>query len=161
MKLLESLEKEKSIKVNLEAKDWKEAILLSCKPLIDSGAIKKEYYDDIIKSTKEFGPYYILAPGLAMPHAQNGPNVIRNSFSLITLKNPILFEGDDREVNILITLAAKSPEIHTAEALPQVAAAFEDEKVINEVANANSKEEIIKIFSKLDLNKYLPKKERE
>ena len=72
MNLKQALIENDSIRLRLEAADWKEAVKLAVEPLIESGAILPEYYDAIIESTEEYGPYYILMPGMAMPHARPG-----------------------------------------------------------------------------------------
>ncbi|VEU59063.1 PTS sugar transporter subunit IIA [Mesomycoplasma neurolyticum] len=153
--LLEILKKHKTVNLNLEAKDWKEAVYLATKPLIDKNLVLNSYYEAIIKSTVEHGPYYIIADNLAMPHASSDSGVNENSFSLITLKKPVYFDNDERPVRILITLAATSPEVHTSEALPQIAAVFEEEKTINEILNAKNDEEVFAIIEKIDFTKYL------
>ena len=69
----------------------KEAVKLAVEPLIESGAILPEYYDAIIESTEEYGPYYILMPGMAMPHARPEAGSSAGCFSLITLQNQLFF----------------------------------------------------------------------
>ena len=86
MNLKQALIENNSIRLGLEAADWKEAVKLTVEPLIESGAILPEYYDAIIESTEEYGPYYILMPGMAMPHARPEAGVQRDAFSLITLQ---------------------------------------------------------------------------
>ncbi|UWV83141.1 hypothetical protein [Mycoplasmopsis cynos] len=36
------------------AKDWKEAVFLSIKPLIDNNLVEPRYYDAVIKNTIEY-----------------------------------------------------------------------------------------------------------
>ncbi|UWV92959.1 PTS sugar transporter subunit IIA [Mycoplasmopsis cynos] len=153
--LLDILKKYQSINVNLVAKDWKEAVFLSIKPLIDNNLVEPRYYDAVIKNTIEYGPYYIISENLAMLHAQSDAGVKENSFSLITLKSPVYFEGDERPVRVLIALAATSAEIHTSEALPQIVAIFEDNNNLEKIINAKTSDEIIEIISKIDFQKYL------
>ena len=47
MNLKQALQENNSIRLGLTAKDWKEAVKLSVEPLIESGAVKPEYYDRI------------------------------------------------------------------------------------------------------------------
>ena len=56
MNLKQALIDNDSIRLGLEAKDWKEAVKVAVDPLIESGAILPEYYDAIIESTEEPGP---------------------------------------------------------------------------------------------------------
>ena len=107
--------------------------------MIESGAILPEYYDAIIESTEEYGPYYILMPGMAMPHARPEAGVQRDAFSLITLKNPVVF-SDGKEVSVLLALAATSSKIHTSVAIPQIIALFELEDSIARLVRKRNKE---------------------
>ncbi|MGZ9414337.1 PTS sugar transporter subunit IIA [Mycoplasma sp. AC157] len=153
--LLNILKENETINLNLSAKDWKEAVYLSIKPLIDKKMVEKKYYEAVIESTQKHGPYYIIADNLAMPHAQSDAGVNENSFSLVTLKEPVYFENDSRPVRVLIALAATSAEVHTSEALPQIVAVFEDENNLKAIMNAQTKEEVLEIISKTDFQKYL------
>ena len=156
LNLLDSLIKNDSIKVGYTAKDWKDAIREACKPLVDKRIINWNYYDAILESTAKHGPYYIIIEGLAMPHASSTENaVLSNGFSLLTLTKPIYFENDERKVQIIMVLAAKDGETHTAVAIPQIRAVFEDPANVEKVANAKNKEEIIKLIKSIDYTKYL------
>lgn len=106
MNLKQALIENKSIRLGLSASTWQEAIKLSVAPLIESGAVKPEYYDAIIESTEGYGPYYILMPGMAMPHARPEAGVQRDAF-LVTLKEPVTF-SDGKGVSVLLALAATS-----------------------------------------------------
>ena len=97
--------------------------------MIESGAILPEYYDAIIESTEEYGPYYILMPGMAMPHARPEAGVQSDAFSLITLQNPVVFQMGKRY--LFVGLAATSSKIHTSVAIPQIIALFELEDSIS------------------------------
>ncbi len=63
--------------------DWKQAIRLSAQPLLAKETITEEYVEAIFKSHQELGPYYVLAPGLAMPHARPEQGAIKNGLSLL------------------------------------------------------------------------------
>ncbi|MXR13808.1 PTS sugar transporter subunit IIAB [Mycoplasma flocculare] len=153
--LLTSLVKNNSILLNQKASTWQEAIEISCKPLIAKKLISQTYIDAIITSTTENGPYYILAPFLAMPHAEAGKGVFQDCFSLVVFDKPFYFEGDSRPVQILITLGATSSDIHTSIALPQIVAAFENTANIEKIIKAKNKEEIISLLEQVDFSKYL------
>ncbi len=59
---------ESSISVIHSAKNWQEAIDFSMVSLLDERTYISENYIQAIKdSTINNGPYYILAPGVAMP----------------------------------------------------------------------------------------------
>lgn len=145
MNLVQALKENNSIRLGLTAQDWKEAIKLSVAPLIESGAVKEEYYHAIIESTEEYGPYYILMPGMAIPHARPEAGVNKNAFSLITLTEPVTF-SDGKEVSVLLTLAATSSDIHTSVAIPQIVALFELENAIDRLTNIKNKDEVFEMI---------------
>ncbi|MGY6172479.1 PTS sugar transporter subunit IIA [Candidatus Mycoplasma pogonae] len=155
LNLYNILKKYHTVRIGQKAQDWKEAVYLSTLPLIENNLIEPQYYDAIIKSTQENGPYYIIADYLAMPHASSASGIIENSFSLVTLEEPVYFENDDRPVKVLIAFAAKNAEIHTSIALPQIVALFEDPQMVEKIMNAQSVEEIFELIQSVDLNKYI------
>lgn len=112
MNLKQSLIENNSVKLNQSAATWQEAIKIAVNPLIQSGAVEARYYDTIIKCVNEMGPYIILAPGLAMPHARPEDGVKRTAFSLVTLAEPIYFDGEDDPVDVLIALAGSDSDQH-------------------------------------------------
>ncbi|GGI43114.1 PTS sugar transporter subunit IIA [Mammaliicoccus stepanovicii] len=154
MNLKTALIENNSIRLGLSAEDWKDAVKLSVDPLIDSGAVLPEYYDAIIESTENYGPYYILMPGMAMPHARPESGVKRDSFSLITLKEPVQF-SDGKKVSVLLTLAATSSEIHTSVAIPQIVALFELNDSISRLQSCSTPEEVLKMIDESKDSPYL------
>lgn len=154
MNLKQALIDNDSIQLGLSAKDWKEAIQLSVQPLIKSGAVKPEYYDAIIESTENYGPYYILMPGMAMPHARPEAGVQRDAFSLITLKEPVQF-SDGKSVSVLLTLAATSSKIHNSVAIPQIVALFELENAISRLNSCKDASEVLAMIDESKDSPYL------
>ncbi|MDP8162841.1 PTS sugar transporter subunit IIA [Pasteurella skyensis] len=126
MNLKQSLIENNSIKLNQTATNWEEAIKIGTDMLVDSGAIEPCYYDNIIKKVKEMGPYIILSPGLAMPHARPEEGVIKTAFALVTLKEPVFFEGEDEGVQVLITLSGSDSDQHM-QGIMEITEVLEDE----------------------------------
>ena len=148
MDFTKSLIENDSIALNVEANDWKEVIQKSVQPLIDSKAVTQQYVEEIIKSTEKFGSYYILLDRFAMPHARPDNSYIKkDSFSFIILKKPVFFP-DDQPVEFLACLAATSKETHLGESLPQIATIFSEKSIFDELKEAQTKEEVLKIFNK-------------
>ncbi len=112
MNLKQSLIENNSIKLHQSASNWEEAIKIGTDLLVAAGTIEPCYYDNIVSKIKEMGPYIILAPGLAMPHARPEEGVIKTSFALVTLDTPIYFEGEDEPVDVLLTLAGSDSDQH-------------------------------------------------
>ncbi|MDH2924634.1 PTS system ascorbate-specific IIA component (L-Asc family) [Nicoletella semolina] len=107
-----SLIENNSILLNQRVAGWKEAIKLGTDLLEASGATEPRYYQHIIDNIEKLGPYIILAPGLAMPHARPEEGVNRTAFALVTLAEPVVFEGEDDPVSVFVTLAGSDSDQH-------------------------------------------------
>ena len=121
--LKESLIENNSIKLNPPAANWEEAIKIGTDLLVASGAIEPRYYDNIVSKIKEMGPYIVLAPGLAMPHARPEEGVIRTAFGLTTLAQPVDFDGE--QISVLVTLAGSDSDTHM-EGIMEITQIFDD-----------------------------------
>lgn len=126
MTLKQSLIENKSIKLQAEAQDWRSAIKLGTDMLVASGAVTPSYYEAIINCIETMGPYIIIAPNFAMPHARPEDGVNRTAFALVTLKDPILFDDEAEPVDVLITLAGSTSDEHM-KGLMEVIQLLEDE----------------------------------
>lgn len=75
--------------------------------------VEPRYYQAILDGVEQFGPYFVIAPGLAMPHGRPEEGVKKTGFSLVTLKKPLEFNHEDNDpVDILITMAAVDANTH-------------------------------------------------
>lgn len=127
MGLKQSLIENNSVQLHAQANTWQEAIKIGTDMLIKSGAIHPTYHDAIISSVEQLGPYIVIAPNLALPHARPENGVIRTAFALVTLKTPVYFDGEDEPVDVLITLAGSSSDQHM-EGLMEVTQVLDDEE---------------------------------
>ena len=87
-----------SISVIHSAKDWQEAIDFSMVSLLDKNYISENYIQAIKDSTINNGPYYILAPGMAMPHARPECGALKTGMSLTLLEQDV-FRGTTNQLN--------------------------------------------------------------
>lgn len=107
MKLRDSLAENKSIRLQAEAETWQDAVKIGVDLLVAADVVEPRYYQAILDGVEQFGPYFVIAPGLAMPHGRPEEGVKKTGFSLVTLKKPLEFNHDDNDpVDILITMAA-------------------------------------------------------
>ncbi|SCB75323.1 PTS sugar transporter subunit IIA [Gilliamella intestini] len=146
MALKESLIENNSILLKAEASNWQEAVKLGTDMLVASKAIEPSYYDAIIRCVNTMGPYIIIAPNFAMPHARPEDGVNRTAFALVTLKNPVYFDGEDEPVDVLVTLAGSTSDQHM-EGLMEVTQILDDENSetgvdLDKLRRCNTKEDV-------------------
>lgn len=101
------------IRIEPMAHDWRHAIELATAPLIESGTIAPSYVEALYRSHEALGPYYVLGPGIAMPHARPEDGVNHLGLGLTVIKQGVEFgsEGND-PVHLLVTLAACDSDSH-------------------------------------------------
>lgn len=153
MHFKQSLIKNNSIHLQASAKDWREAIKLGTDMLIASGAIQPSYYQAIINSIEKLGAYIVIAPHFAMPHARPEDGVNRTAFALVTLKQPIYFDGEEEPVDVLVTLAGSSSDEHM-EGLMEVTRVLDDENSetginLDRFRTCRSKEDVYMVIDRV------------
>ncbi|WP_370613812.1 PTS sugar transporter subunit IIA [Citrobacter portucalensis] len=122
--------------------DWKQAITLAAQPLLEKEAITQAYIQAIFNSHQELGPYYVLAPGLAMPHARPEQGGIKNGLSLLHIKQGISFDSQDNDpIYVVIMLCAISGNEHI-NMITALADIFSNDKRLSALLKASSMEKI-------------------
>lgn len=115
---------------------WENAVLLSAEPLLAQDYVTDDYINAIIKSHNELGPYYVLAPGLAMPHARPEQGAIKNGLSLLHIRKGVSFNSTENDpVYVVIMLCAHSGEEHI-NMISELANIFSDEEKLNRLLKA-------------------------
>ncbi|HIF5837939.1 TPA: PTS sugar transporter subunit IIA [Vibrio parahaemolyticus] len=136
------------IRIHSDATDWKDAISKSCEALIENGAIEPSYVEAIYRSHEELGPYYVVGPGMAMPHARPEDGVNRLSMAITVIQNGVNFNSEENDpVKMLVTLAATDSNNHV-DAISKLAELFMNEEHVEAICNAQSKEDVLAIIDK-------------
>ncbi|AUY37910.1 PTS sugar transporter subunit IIA [Leclercia adecarboxylata] len=126
--------------------DWKQAIRLSAQPLLAKETMTEAYIDAIFNSHQELGPYYVLAPGLAMPHARPEQGAIKNGLSLLHIKQGVSFDAEENDpVYVVIMLCALSGDEHI-NMITALADIFSDDERLSALLKASSIEEIQRVI---------------
>ncbi len=126
--------------------DWKQAIRLSAQPLLAKETMTEAYIDAIFNSHQELGPYYVLAPGLAMPHARPEQGAIKNGLSLLHIKQGVSFDAEENDpVYVVIMLCALSGDEHI-NMITALADIFSDDERLSALLIASSIEEIQRVI---------------
>ena len=146
--MLKDLIHEETIQFASHATDWKEAIQTAAKPYSQTNRLRTAYVDAMIRSVEELGPYVVIAPGIAIPHARPEAGVNEVGMSLLRLDKAVPFsEKEKHQVKLLIVLAAVDQETHL-EALAQLSELLSEEENLATIYGATDKEEIINLVKK-------------
>ena len=148
---LKDLVKKELIQQLDKVNDWQTAVRIASKPLLEQGYIEESYVEAIISSVNEIGPYIVLAPKVAVPHASPDAGVHRLGISLLQLKKPVNFgleDDEDKNVQLIFVLATVDSTAHL-KALQQLALILDDDEVIENLIKAEMPEEILGLIEKV------------
>ena len=101
----------KQISLGEIAKDWEEAVRKAGNLLLKSGCVEESYVEDMIQCIKNYGSYMVMGKNIAFPHAKTDSNVNKTAFSIVTLKNSVLFP-EDIPVKTIIAFSSKDNKEH-------------------------------------------------
>ena len=101
------------IQLDVECADWREAVRASARPLYEMGYIEERYISEVIRNVEENGPYIVISPGFAFPHAGLEGGSVRVGMNLIRLGTPVSFEsGAYDPVEFVCALSAVDHKTH-------------------------------------------------
>lgn len=138
---------ESSILIKDAAKNWQEAIDFSMTALLANHYVNDKYIQAIKESTISNGPYYILAPGVAMPHARPECGALKTGMSLTLLKQEVQFGEDNDPVKLLIGLSAANADSHIG-AIQALSELLCDEETLAELLAAKSEKQLADIIAR-------------
>ena len=140
--LLAGLLPRTSIEVDAHVRDWKSAVLVANDLLVRSGAVDDAYGRSMIEMIEMEGPYAVIAPGVALPHARPSHLVHRTELSLVLLREAVAFGHPDNDpVKLVVALAAYDPSAHV-QALAALARAIAEPARLQSILSATSASEI-------------------
>lgn len=140
----------KLIQVNVEAKDWQEAITKSSIPLLNNKYINENYVNSIISRINKYGPYMVIAPGIAMPHSSSEEGAIKTGLSITTLKKPVKFNHKTNDpIHTVIMLSATNNYAHI-EALTEILEILSEKSNLEILKTSQDINTIYKLFTKED-----------
>jgi mannitol/fructose-specific phosphotransferase system IIA component (Ntr-type) len=134
------------VAVDVRVNNWQEAVHVCGRLFHEDGATEKRFSDAMIRVAIEFGPYIVVAPGIALPHARPEDGVIKASMSAIKLSTPVDFgnAGND-PVWLVVALAAIDDRQHI-QGLSELASVLSDNRNIERLKACQTPQELLEVF---------------
>jgi PTS system ascorbate-specific IIA component len=118
------------------------AIELAGQLLVQSGKAKPSYVSSMLEAVERFGPYIVIAPGIALAHGKPSEEVIETGLSLLVLKQAIEFQHSQNDpVQLVFGLAATDHESHI-ETMAKLAEVLSDQERVNSLLTSSDFEQI-------------------
>jgi ascorbate PTS system EIIA or EIIAB component len=134
----------------VDAGTCEEAVKAGVDLLIKAGAAEERYYQAVLDIKKEHGPYYVIAPGIAMPHARPESGALKTGFSIVTLKEPVKFGNPDNDpVDVVLCICAKDKEDLNNNVIIEAVTLLENESIVDDLRDAASEDDLKNIFARV------------
>lgn len=139
-----------TIALQQEAENWKQAVQIGTNLLMNAGAVDGRYYEGILTNVEENGPYFVIIPSVAMPHARPDDGVLETGFSLVTLKQPVAFGHADHDpVDVILVIAAADKKALNEDVIVEVMTLLDFEETVDRLRNATTNDDVRKLFKDL------------
>lgn len=135
------------IKVNEKVCNWEEAIIKGGEILKENGCVNDSYIYAMINNVKKLGPYIVILPGIAIPHARPTEGCYKIGISIMKLKNPISFGNIENDpVQLIITMSVVDNISHI-NVLKELMTIIEKDNFMENIIKAETEEEILRLIS--------------
>lgn len=104
---------ESLVALDVDVNTPEEAIKAAGQLLVDANLAEDRYVEAMIQSYHENGPYFVLAPRIALPHSRPEDGVKEACVSLVRLKGDVKFGHKTNDpVRLVFGLGASSSDEH-------------------------------------------------
>ena len=136
MSILSDAFGERSILIKDSVVDRNQAISIAGELLVASQKVRPEYIESMLEAVEKFGPYIVIAPGIALAHGKPEDGVIQTGLSLLVIREPIVFGHEQNDpVSLVVGLAAKDHDSHI-ELMGELAEFLGDQSKVNSLLQA-------------------------
>ena len=137
---------ESAIGLNEHLKGREAAVRRSGDLLTVGGRVDPAYTDEMLATLAEYGPYIVIAPGVALAHSRPSPAVHGVAFSILTLDPPVAFgHAENDPVRLVVGMAAPDDQSHI-EALRQLAELLGDDARRERLMAATTAQEVLALI---------------
>ena len=142
---------ESLVALDVDANPPEEAIKAAGKLLVDANLAEDRYVEAMIHSYHENGPYFVLAPHIALPHSRPEDGVKEACVSLVRLKSDVKFGHKTNDpVRLVFGLGASSSDEHLIVL----------QKLMDLIGNSHNVEKLLQVESYEELKKIFGGKEK-
>jgi mannitol operon transcriptional antiterminator len=133
--------------IQLHVPNWEEAVRSAGRLLVKCGFAEERYIEGMLSLTRELGPYIVLAPGIAIPHARPEEGALVVGFTALTLDPPVNFGNEYNDpVCLVIGFCSPSAEAHV-DMLTRIARIMAGENFLEKCKAARTPQQLADVFN--------------
>lgn len=144
---LQEMIRTENILLDYPAKDWRDAVRTAGDLLYQNGSVMRKYSDKMIEKAVELGPYIVILPGVALPHAGFEDGVLRSDISFVTLRHPVRFGRKDYDPVRLVIGLAVSEKIDHIDALNMLIELLQKKGMYEALIQCQNKDEFVRCLN--------------
>ena len=151
--MLKQLIEQGLFEIHDESMHWEDAIRASVAPLVKAGACTEQYAEVIIERVKAHGPYIVMGPELALPHAEDCEHVSRSAVCFVKFNQPVSFAEEDpydfnevKTARLFFALSSEDELQHLRNLRSLTEECLRNPDLINKLCEAKTKEEILAVL---------------
>lgn len=127
--------------VNVDS--WRDAVRAAGRDLVNAHAVGPAYIDEMVLIIETSGPYCVVSPHVAVPHANAGSLVRQSAMGIVVLEEPLKFGHPYNDpVRVVIAIAAKTAKQHIT-MLAALANALDRRGAVDELVAASTKDDAL------------------
>jgi PTS system ascorbate-specific IIA component len=136
----------KAMVVGAEAESWQAAVELCGNLLVEADIAEERYVEAMVRTVDELGPYAVIAPGVAIPHARPEDGALRAGASLATLRTPVEFGAEENDpVDLLFGFATTDADAHV-ELMQALANFLGEQENLEKLREARTAEDALEVL---------------
>lgn len=130
-----------SIAIAHERIDWVGAVTQAVELLQLDNRVGIAYLDEVLAANQELGPYFVVAPGIAIVHSKPSSSVNEIGFALLRLNHSVASGSHNDPVSLVFAFCATDAASHL-ELLAEFAILLSSEGNVNLLLNASALSEL-------------------
>jgi ascorbate PTS system EIIA or EIIAB component len=138
--------RKENVIINHDVDSPLQALRLIGDVLYQSGSVTTQYIENMIQSYHELGPYFVIAPGIAIAHAKPDESVLHNDLALMVCPQSVSFNSHNDPVYLVFGLCANSAHGHM-DGLMTLSELLSDDEVIKKIQHAQDVNTILDLVS--------------
>ena len=92
--------------------NWVDAIGKAVALLQADRRVTAGYLDEVLAANQKIGPYFVIAPGIAIAHAAPSPAVLETGMALLRLEEPVHSGSANDPVRLVFAFCAVDSDSH-------------------------------------------------
>ncbi|HEY47856.1 MAG: hypothetical protein AMJ88_11920 [Anaerolineae bacterium SM23_ 63] len=137
---------EENVALRVRVDGWEDAVRAAGRMLHQCGAVEERYIEAMVETAKELGPYIVIAPGIAIPHARPEDGAKDVCFVALQLEPPVNFGNPDNDpVQLVIAFSSPDATAHV-QMLATLARAIGQEDFIERVSKIQTPKDLTSIL---------------